>query len=378
MAAAAVSLSGSIVCGNSSPARAISTRRGGLDWRRTPWWASGALIFRKARRALPLAGSRADDSSAPQEMTVESALEILGLSEGASFDEIVRAKNAVLASIRDDMEAVAQVCSPFLFFQQEFSDEHWVSEFIPQLMDFDVLSPNRIISEFSRESGGNEAYVYAVNLWNYPGCFSSVQQRLTVSKCCFPSVSSLNGNVPYGFQVEAAYEMLLMQSLSRRRSGKVENSRIRYADVRTSKNTGTNALPEWLQARIKNVPVSIESPSTSNLGIQAGVYGALMLFTYVSGASTTSTGPYAGAEVSGLIIATSIGASLYFLSKKRLGLGKAAVLTVGGLVAGAAVGSAVEQWLQVDIVPFYGIHSPAIIVSEFILLSQFLVSLYLT
>ncbi|XP_042390494.1 protein CHAPERONE-LIKE PROTEIN OF POR1, chloroplastic-like isoform X3 [Zingiber officinale] len=286
MAAAAVSLSGSIVCGNSSPARAISTRRGGLDWRRTPWWASGALIFRKARRALPLAGSRADDSSAPQEMTVESALEILGLSEGASFDEIVRAKNAVLASIRDDMEAVAQV--------------------------------------------------------------------------------------------EAAYEMLLMQSLSRRRSGKVENSRIRYADVRTSKNTGTNALPEWLQARIKNVPVSIESPSTSNLGIQAGVYGALMLFTYVSGASTTSTGPYAGAEVSGLIIATSIGASLYFLSKKRLGLGKAAVLTVGGLVAGAAVGSAVEQWLQVDIVPFYGIHSPAIIVSEFILLSQFLVSLYLT
>ncbi|XP_042390493.1 uncharacterized protein LOC121981815 isoform X2 [Zingiber officinale] len=307
MAAAAVSLSGSIVCGNSSPARAISTRRGGLDWRRTPWWASGALIFRKARRALPLAGSRADDSSAPQEMTVESALEILGLSEGASFDEIVRAKNAVLASIRDDMEAVAQV-----------------------------------------------------------------------SKCCFPSVSSLNGNVPYGFQVEAAYEMLLMQSLSRRRSGKVENSRIRYADVRTSKNTGTNALPEWLQARIKNVPVSIESPSTSNLGIQAGVYGALMLFTYVSGASTTSTGPYAGAEVSGLIIATSIGASLYFLSKKRLGLGKAAVLTVGGLVAGAAVGSAVEQWLQVDIVPFYGIHSPAIIVSEFILLSQFLVSLYLT
>ncbi|XP_042390492.1 uncharacterized protein LOC121981815 isoform X1 [Zingiber officinale] len=324
MAAAAVSLSGSIVCGNSSPARAISTRRGGLDWRRTPWWASGALIFRKARRALPLAGSRADDSSAPQEMTVESALEILGLSEGASFDEIVRAKNAVLASIRDDMEAVAQVCSPFLFFQQEFSDEHWVSEFIPQLMDFDVLSPN--VSE----------------------------------------------------KVEAAYEMLLMQSLSRRRSGKVENSRIRYADVRTSKNTGTNALPEWLQARIKNVPVSIESPSTSNLGIQAGVYGALMLFTYVSGASTTSTGPYAGAEVSGLIIATSIGASLYFLSKKRLGLGKAAVLTVGGLVAGAAVGSAVEQWLQVDIVPFYGIHSPAIIVSEFILLSQFLVSLYLT
>lgn len=121
MAVAALSLSGSIVCGNSSPARAVSARWGGLDWRRTPWWASRALICRKApgRRAQPLAGSRADDSSAPREMSVESALEILGVSEGASFDDIVRAKKAVLASSRDDMEAVAQVCSPFLFFQQE-------------------------------------------------------------------------------------------------------------------------------------------------------------------------------------------------------------------------------------------------------------------
>ena len=57
--------------------------------------------------------------------------------------------------------------------------------------------------------------------------------------------------------------------------------------------------------------------------------------------------------------------------------GKATVITIGGLVAGAAVGSVVENWLQVDIVPFLGIHSPAVVVSEFILFSQFLVSLYL-
>ena len=57
--------------------------------------------------------------------------------------------------------------------------------------------------------------------------------------------------------------------------------------------------------------------------------------------------------------------------------GKAALITVGGLVVGAVVGSAVEQWLQVDIVPFFGIHSPAVVVSEFILFSQLLASLYL-
>jgi len=36
----------------------------------------------------------------------------------------------------------------------------------------------------------------------------------------------------------------------------------------------------------------------------------------------------------------------------------------------------VENFLQVDIVPFLGIHSPAVVVSEFILFSQLLVSLF--
>lgn len=57
--------------------------------------------------------------------------------------------------------------------------------------------------------------------------------------------------------------------------------------------------------------------------------------------------------------------------------GKATIITIGGLAAGAVVGSVVESWLQVDIVPFLGIHSPAAVVSEFILFSQLLVSLYL-
>ena len=56
--------------------------------------------------------------------------------------------------------------------------------------------------------------------------------------------------------------------------------------------------------------------------------------------------------------------------------GKAALITVGGLAVGATVGSGVESWLQVDIVPFLGIHSPAVVVTEFILFSQLLVSLF--
>lgn len=136
-----------------------------------------------------------------------------------------------------------------------------------------------------------------------------------------PSNTFPLGHANFVFQVEAAYDMLLMQRLSQRRAGKVASSNIRYADVKPI-STGTGVMPEWLQKTLKNIPLSVESPSTRNLGIQAGVYGALMVFTFVSGSTPTSSGPYTGADVPGLILATSFGASLYFLSQKKIGLGK--------------------------------------------------------
>jgi len=116
--------------------------------------------------------------------------------------------------------------------------------------------------------------------------------------------------------------MLLMQSLTQRRAGKVINSSIRYADVKPVRSPGISSLPQWLQTRVKNVPVSVEAPSSRDLGIQAGVYGALMVFTFASGASTFSGGTYTEADVPGLILATGFGASLYFLTKKSSSLGK--------------------------------------------------------
>ncbi|KAK4424033.1 hypothetical protein Salat_1596700 [Sesamum alatum] len=245
-------------------------------------------LFSSNRRRMlapPLqASSRADDS-APFEMSVENALKLLGVSEGASFDDILRAKNSIIASCNDDQQAIAQV--------------------------------------------------------------------------------------------EAAYDMLLMRRLSQRRAGKVVNSGIRYADVKPVNAPKMGSMPNWLQTSVKNSPISVEAPSANELGVQAGVYGALMVLTYVNGASAPSTVAYAGADVPGLVLATSFGASLYFMTKKNAKLGKATLITIGGLVAGAVVGSAVESWLQVDIVPFMGIHTPATVVSEVVLFSQFLISLYL-
>lgn len=82
----------------------------------------GPILHRRSRLASA-AASRADDS-APFEMSVENALKLLGVAEGASFDDILRAKNSIVASCKDDQEAVAQVSyrahpppptSPFFF-----------------------------------------------------------------------------------------------------------------------------------------------------------------------------------------------------------------------------------------------------------------------
>ncbi|OVA05838.1 Protein of unknown function DUF3353 [Macleaya cordata] len=273
-------------CSTATPLRRTSYIENRL-W--GPWGmvhSSSRCTLSRTSTLLVLAGgggSRADDP-APFEMSVESALKLLGVTEGASFDDILRAKNSILASSQDDLETIAQV--------------------------------------------------------------------------------------------EAAYDMLLMQSLMQRLEGKVINSSIRYADVKTVNGPGSSSTPQLLQSAIRNIPVYIEAPSTSNLGIRAGVYGALMGLTYINGTSTSSAGPYAGADIPGLILAAGFGASLYFLMKKNSNLRISTVITIGGLVVGATAGSTVENWLQVDIVPFLGIHSPAVVVSEFILFSQFLVSLY--
>lgn len=170
-----------------------------------------------------MAGSRADDS-APFGMSVGTALKLLGVSQGASFDDILHAKTSILASYKDDPEITAQV--------------------------------------------------------------------------------------------EAAYDVLLMQSLTQQQAGKVIDNSIRYADVKTLNSSSLGTMPQWLQSTIKGSSVVVEKTPASDLGIQASVYGAMMVLTYINGTTSSSAGPVAGADVPGFILATSLGASLYFMTKK--------------------------------------------------------------
>jgi len=115
--------------------------------------------------------------------------------------------------------------------------------------------------------------------------------------------------------------MLLMQSLMQRRAGKVVNNSVRYADVKPANTSVVATVPRWLQSTIKSSQVLVESPPASDVGLQAGVYGVMMVLTYINGASSSSAGPVAGADVPGFILATSFGASLYFMSKKNVNIG---------------------------------------------------------
>lgn len=100
-----------IIAGSDRPRSTGFRRPGGPvvnvlnSGRRRPW---GVLFTRRILGAPLQAGSRADDS-APFEMSVESALKVLGVSEGASFDEILRAKKSIIASCKDDQQAISQV-----------------------------------------------------------------------------------------------------------------------------------------------------------------------------------------------------------------------------------------------------------------------------
>ncbi|CAH9125946.1 unnamed protein product [Cuscuta epithymum] len=216
----------------------IGNRMSGSFRRRSLFHATNKIeklgvVFISRRRTLDTtvqASSRAEDP-APFEMSVENALKLLGVQDGASFEDILRAKKSIVAGSKGDPETI--------------------------------------------------------------------------------------------IKVEAAYDMLLMQSLSQRRAGKVVDKSIRYADVKKSVNASRmKSIPKWLQNAVRNSTVSFETPSTSELAVQAGVYGALSVLTYANGASSSSDAAFPGGpDIPGLILATSFGATLYFITKKNVTLG---------------------------------------------------------
>ncbi|KAH7366354.1 hypothetical protein KP509_18G074800 [Ceratopteris richardii] len=239
-----------------------------------------------ARRELGLLYIAADwkaEEPLPSEMSKESALRILGVSEGDSFEEIIRAKSSLLTKHGGD-------------------------------------------SEFS-------------------------------------------------LQVEAAYDVLLMGSLIKRKLGKVVDSSILYADVKKTNSFSGVGGVQWLTEVISSVPVAVEAPTLTDFGTRSAVFAGLTIYSFASGISSDSS--LNQSDAPHVVLAIGVGASIYFLRQKNVNFGKAVMLTVAALAAGSVLGGAFQSWLRVDLVPIFGVHSPSVIVSEFVLVSLWISSLCL-
>lgn len=97
------------------------------------------------------------------------------------------------------------------------------------------------------------------------------------------------------------------------------------------------------------VVVARPAPRTATT---AGVlFGVLAAWTLAQGLLEPQPAT-AAADVPGLQLALGTAATVYLLrEEKRAGLGKAVALALGGLVLGTLVGSAVQSWLRIDIIP---------------------------
>lgn len=174
-------------------------------------------------------------------------------------------------------------------------------------------------------------------------------------------------------QVEAAYDVLLMQSMKKRITGELQvPTGVRYADVPQQKKRGSSGGGATRGAQsqptlLQKLPggVGVATPAQTNAAaLQAAVFITLMGWG-LAGALLESPEAQA-ADTAGLQLALAGAFSIYQLREaKRLSLGRAAGITFGSMVAGIMLGAALNAWLQVDIVPIGNFASPGVFVTEF-------------
>lgn len=140
---------------------------------------------------------------------------------------------------------------------------------------------------------------------------------------------------------------------------------VRFADVMPQKT---------VKSPIKSINVPNDLVTMRVLGSQdmlvvSGLYGALAAWTLVDGITTAENSQ----SIPGLEIALGVAAGIYFFrDKKRTTLPKAAILTLICLISGTLVGTLLESWLRVDVVPLGPLSSPGTVVGEFSLLGIYL------
>ena len=208
-------------------------------------------------------------------------------------------------------------------------------------------------------------------------------------------------------QVDAAYDVLLSASLSRRKAGQVSTA-VRWADAAPAPKAAPKAasplgglsprssasfsqsqasggglslsVPPSVSAAAKRATTFLRTaaprltslpPSAESLAAPAAVWALLSLTILFSGGLNGA--PHAGGAHADSPPALQLGAAvlggLYALRSRGVSPPRAAGLVAAAAAAGAALGTAVESLLRVDIVPLGPLSSPAAVVGEAVLTS---------
>ena len=136
-------------------------------------------------------------------------------------------------------------------------------------------------------------------------------------------------------EIEAAYDTLLMASLMRRQGGEVAGD-VRFADVPPSKPPAQVARELLDKIPGGGVGVEVAGAGSDTSNAKNAVFLGMAIFALLPAAAAPGA-PLAGPPALQLGVAGL--ASVYFLREvKRLNLRRGALLTLGGLVAGVALG----------------------------------------
>ncbi len=188
-------------------------------------------------------------------------------------------------------------------------------------------------------------------------------------------LGKFEGQTEKKMEIETAYDLIFSQQLKARLSGNLPvSNRVRFADVATPKRklTGKKSPLELPNG----AAIAIRQMSSESAVSTAAVFGGLAAWTLAQGLFYEPT-PM-GSDVPGLQLALGTAAAVYLLREnKRVGLGKAGALAIAGLIAGSLLGSGIESWLRVDIVPLGSLSSPGIVVGEFALAGLWAVTFFL-
>jgi hypothetical protein len=179
-------------------------------------------------------------------------------------------------------------------------------------------------------------------------------------------------------EIEAAYDVLFMQSMKKRITGELEvSSSVKYADVPTKKRSGQKSSSQaTLLQKLPGGGISVERPKQNIAAGQAAVFAGLGTWAIVQ--ALLETPDAQAADTAGLQLAAALGFAVYgFREWKKLPLGRSIGLSVGALAAGIVIGAAINAWLQVDIVPIGSFGSPGVLVSTFGITSLALASAFL-